>query len=74
MRRDLTYFSLFDHWDLQAQWDERLCVWCKRMEQVGIYNGDVLRRWFPYLEILDMNTIAANVHPNCRCLLVRIID
>jgi len=73
-RSGVTYFSMWDTWLFQSVFDARRCDVCDAHEVVDVYYGDQLRRWFPYLEILDENTIQANVHPNCRCYLVRKID
>lgn len=54
--------------------DSKLCPVCRanaRMEG-GYYTGNRIRGFFPYLEILDVNTVKVNEHPNCRCVLVRV--
>lgn len=38
----------------------------------GVYRGNRIRGFFPYLEILDEDTIKVHEHPNCRCVLVRV--
>ena len=48
-----------------------LCDLCEINNQMDL-TGDVLRGKFPYLEIADANTIYPNVHPNCRCVIMRI--
>ena len=70
----VTYFSIHDIWLYQAVADAKVCELCRRYEEHGEFHGNHLRRNFPYLEILDVNTIAANVHPNCRCYLIRLIE
>jgi len=54
--------------------DNRTCPACNEMDRVGKFIGLHLRRYFPYLEIVDVDTIKANVHPNCRCYLVRQLE
>jgi hypothetical protein len=39
-----------------------------------VFTGLELRAAFPWLEIVDANTIWARVHPNCRCKLWRITN
>lgn len=73
----ITFFSDYDMWQYHGLWDGKTCVECKghlRMGQIGgsIYIGSKIRLLFPYLFIVNANTIQANVHPNCRCYLERI--
>ena len=70
-RPGVTYFSMWDTWLFQAVMDERTCQLCLHYETAYEWHGDQLRSEFPYLEIMDEMTIKANVHPNCRCYLVR---
>ena len=37
----------------------------------SIFAGDELRSEFPYLNVLDEDTIAPDIHPNCNCTLHR---
>jgi hypothetical protein len=70
----LTFFSELDEWLYIEISDTRLCRTCEAnaaMEN-GVYRGNSLRTFFPFLEIQDENTIKVNEHPNCRCVLVRI--
>lgn len=73
-----TFFSVHDVWLYQARSDTKVCPVCRENEiwsnLHGGFRGDHLRAHFPWLEIQDVNTIKANVHPNCRCLLVRKLD
>jgi hypothetical protein len=71
------YFSVEDLWVFIPDWTPTKtqagpCEECG-MFALGIpfIPGNQLRSSFPYLEIEDENTIAANVHPNCRCKLLR---
>ena len=70
----LTYFSYEDVWLFQEVIDEKTCEECRRYAEHEEWHGNHLRANFPYLEIEDANTIKANVHPNCRCYLVRLIE
>jgi len=72
-RTGITFFSENDVWLYQAVMDTKVCPVCTVAEKIEQFRGNNLRINFPYLEILDVNTIQANVHPNCRCLLVRVI-
>lgn len=70
----LTFFSKYDEWLYIEISDSRLCPVCRANAEMenGVYRGNRLRAFFPYLEILDENTIKVNQHPNCRCVLVRL--
>ena len=70
-RRAVTYYSVFDHWLFDATLDSRVCELCRACEEIGTFRGDQLRTWFPSHEIVDENTIRANMHPHCRCYLLR---
>jgi len=72
----LTYFSVHNVWLYQEVSDHKTCQLCRDYaeQNKGEYRGNHLRSIFPYLEILDVGTIKANVHPNCRCLLVRLTE
>ena len=68
----VTFFSADDVWVFIPSWDAKQCDQCGDIA-LGVpeYTGDSLRSSFPYLEIADVDTINANVHPNCRCILIR---
>jgi len=68
-----TFFSVNDIWQYVEISDDKLCANCvfNAAWNDGIYSGDELRRKFPYLEILDEDTIRVEEHPNCRCVLTR---
>jgi hypothetical protein len=74
MAYDVTFFSKEDRWQYEAVMDDRTCPACNEMDYAGTFTGNHLRRSFPYLEITDADRIKANVHPNCRCYLVRMRD
>ncbi len=66
-----TFFSEWDFWTFNSIVDDRTCFSCNVLDKI-MFTGLELRLAFPYLEIIDENTILAHVHPNCRCLLTRI--
>ena len=77
-RSGVTYFSMWDTWLFQARSDTKVCDLCRHYETWGEIRGDQLRTEFPYLVILDEDTIGGPepdggglVHPNCRCFLTR---
>ena len=69
-----TFYSEYDTWLFHSVWDGRRCPLCAMYEQAEYWRGDQLRTEFPYHEIVDENTIEAHVHPNCRCILVRLLE
>ncbi len=69
-----TFFGHNDMWNYVAVFDDRLCDECENYLEIGIFNGDKLRDVFQRLVIADENTIMLNVHPNCRCYLIRVIE
>jgi len=81
-RPGTTFFSKKDIWIWQARGDA--CPLCDPLDGTE-YTGAHLRATYPYLIILDENTIggqgyqgggqagAGLRHPNCRCVLVRYI-
>ena len=80
IRPDVTFFSENDVWLFQARQDTKVCQLCQKYETAYQWRGNNLRLEFPYLTILDQNTIGGSepdgdglVHPNCRCRLVRLI-
>ena len=73
-RYGVTFFSVHDIWLWQSQLDAKVCPVCDGHEDRGEFRGNHLRAQFPYLELIDENTIYPNAHPNCRCRLVRKIE
>jgi hypothetical protein len=72
---DLTgipFFGKSDAWAYVAVMDDALCDECENFQEIGIFDGNALRSIFPYMLILDEDTIAVSVHPNCRCFLFRL--
>jgi hypothetical protein len=68
----ITYFSVHDEWVFTAVFDNRVCPHCLAFEN-QTFTGNLLRAKFPYLEIVDLETIIPNVHPHCRCRLERVL-
>ena len=73
--RVLSFFGEYDLWLYVPVYDEKLCPKCEAHAKTQVFRGTELRRpeIFPHLEIKDEDKIMANVHPNCRCELYRII-
>lgn len=73
--RGNSFFGEFDLWLYQTiePDDNRICFNCRVLDKIT-WTGLELRLAFPYLEIIDTNTILVYVHPNCRCTLTRITD
>jgi len=63
----VTFFSKNDVWQYIEISDQKLCPVCRAnaRRNGGNYEGAHLRASFPYLDILDVNTIQVNQHPNC---------
>ena len=83
-RPGTTYFSAKDIWLYDARADFKVCDVClgyQRMsDSMGGFQGNFIRALFPWLTILDENTIGGPgdggdglAHPNCRCRLIRFI-
>ena len=68
-----SFFGEYDLWLYVPVYDEKLCPKCEAHARTQVFRGTELRSAFPYLEISDEDLIKANVHPNCRCELYRII-
>lgn len=71
--RGYGFFGENDWWLFIAVMDNHTCMQCQDYADRGIFNGVDLRRLFPYLEVESENRVWANVHPNCRCFLVRMV-
>jgi len=74
--QNITFFGKHDAWKYVEKPDDRLCDVCRRHATKLVWFGDVLRYFFPYLEIMDENNIRVRAHmprdDNCRCVLVRL--
>lgn len=68
-----SFFGEFDFWLFMAIEDDVTCFSCKVLDKI-VFTGLELRGAFQYLQIVDGNTILALVHPNCRCVLLRITN
>jgi len=68
----ITFFSVHDEWVYTAVYDNKVCLTCLDHEN-KTYKGNEIRSLFPYLEILDLETIHPHTHINCRCRLERIL-
>ena len=74
-----SFFGKYDVWRYEGIADEKLCEQCLKHVLQFYFLGNELRGNFPYLAILDANTIGGSepdgdglVHPNCRCRLHRV--
>ena len=83
-RSGVTFFSGSDIWLYQLNEIPTTCEECKNYADMasamGGLNGNYIRSLFPYLMILDEDTIGGQgeggkglVHPHCGCLLVRFL-
>ena len=68
----VTFFSQYDLWDY-SNINYHTCKNCIENSST-IYQGDMLRSLFPYLVILDEETIWPSVHPNCTCTMKRVTN
>jgi len=66
-----TFFSEYDMWLFESERDPKVCVPCEELDG-AVFQGTDLRVRFPYLEILNENEVAANLHINCRCKFTRL--
>ena len=80
-RYGVTFFSIHDVWLYNAVMDSKVCLICRGHEATGEFRGNHLRARFPYLVIIDENTIGGPepdggglAHPNCRCYLTRKLE
>lgn len=67
-----TFFGRYDFWVYLPIYDEKLCHKCEAHAKTLFFKGSQLRSTFPWLEIVDENTINVKVHINCRCELLRV--
>lgn len=72
--RRQSFFGEYDLWAYVAVYDDRLCEKCWGFARQQVFRGTRLRATFPEWKIRDNNLIEANVHPHCRCELLRILD
>ena len=69
---DVTFFTKQDQWQYIAVMDDRTCGPCLTLELLTFVGNDLVHL-FPYLDVVDTDTILAYIHPNCRCYLRRVI-
>lgn len=69
-----SFFGEYDVWRYVPVFDGKLCKKCAYWATNLYFRGKYLRGLFKYLKIVDVNTINVNVHPNCRCILVRVTN
>lgn len=69
-----SFFGEYDLWLYVAVYDEKLCDKCEAFARQQVFRGTELRSNFQYLEIHDADLIFVNVHPHCRCQLLRILS
>lgn len=69
-----SFFGRYDLWRYEGKYDLKICGKCLDFALNPYYIGTELRRKdrFPYLVIIDANTIEVRVHPHCRCRLHRV--
>lgn len=65
-----TFYSVNDIWHYIALADDRTCPVCMGKDG-NEYNGAYLRTGFPYHVVDNDDTVRANTHINCRCILLR---
>jgi hypothetical protein len=71
--RGNSFFSTFDLYTYKAITDDRTCNVCMQFDNM-IIQGDIIRAYYPYLEIISTNQMLPHVHPRCRCTLLRVTD
>jgi hypothetical protein len=69
--RGTTFFSAQDQWFYIAVGDDRVCADCSGLNG-GIFDGNYIRYLFPWLRVIDEDTIFPMLHPSCRCVLHRV--
>ena len=70
----ITFFSEKDVWLYVAVTDDRTCMECRQWESDPQFTGNMVRSFFPFLEIVDTDRIEVHNHPNCRCYLERVVE
>jgi len=69
-----TFFSENDWWQYGKSYGANMCHQCDFFGDVHFFSGTDIRLSFPYLEIVDEDTIYPWVHPNCNCILTRVLS
>lgn len=70
---ELTFFGVNDWWIYGQSESPNMCGQCDFYGNIKFFNGTDIRGTFPYLNILDDDTIEPWVHPHCGCLLTRVL-
>lgn len=68
-----TFFGVNDWWMYGKSYHPNMCHQCDFYGDIHFFNGGDIRLTFPYMEIVDDDTINVNVHPNCSCILTRVL-
>ena len=68
---DVTFFSANDEWLFLQSDHPNMCPECSSYDQ-DTYFGNSVRGMFPYLMIIDENSMNPSVHPSCGCILTRL--
>ena len=68
-----SFYGKYDLWTHIAIMDDRTCQACNVLDHI-ITAGNMIRAVYPYHEINGMDQLLAHVHPNCRCVLLRVTD
>ena len=69
--RGTTFFSADDQWFFIAVGDDRVCDDCAELNG-GIFDGNYIRYLFPWMRVMDEDTMYPMIHTNCRCILHRV--
>lgn len=69
--KPITFFASTDEWLYIESSHPNMCSECHSYNH-DVYFGSELRGLFPFLEIVDENTIYVHVHPHCECILTRL--
>src|SRR3972149_6496709 len=72
LRARATSFNANDWWNYIKSYHPNMCHQCDFYGDMPFFSGNDLRITFPYLEIVDENTIAVHVHNHCTCELQRV--
>lgn len=71
---NLTFYSRNDLWYyFTVNASDEPCDECSQHDN-KLFLGISLRSMFPWHTINDENIVKPNVHPNCRCFMVRALD
>jgi hypothetical protein len=71
--RGSSFFGKFDLYQYIAITDDRTCNTCMTYDRM-ITPGNYLRAYFPNMDIINDDQILPQIHPNCRCTLLRVTN